>query len=83
MGFTDRLSPDSELELPEAADLTPAERLRLEKKLARIEKELDKVRAVCAELSGRNTQRNAKAQRAWDELAKEKARLISILGLNS
>lgn len=81
MGFQNTLSPPSELVLPDVAVLTDKERVKLDKKLTKVEKELDKVRATVASLSGSSTQRRWKAERAWDELAKEKMRLQSLLGL--
>lgn len=44
----------------------------LRKRLAKIENELEKVRGCSPLTHGWQTQRLAKAQRKWDELAKQK-----------
>jgi hypothetical protein len=81
MGFQNTLSTPEELALPDAAQLTDKERAKLQKKLAAVEKRLTKVRATVSELSGDSTQRRWKAERSWDELAKEKMRLMVLLNL--
>ena len=49
---------------------------KLEVKLQKIEKELDKVR-TSSFVDGWQTQRHAKKSRKWDELAKEKFKILS------
>jgi hypothetical protein len=51
----------------------------LSKQLNRIEKQLEKVRGVSPLTHGWQTSRYAKAARKWDELAKEKDRLLEAL----
>jgi hypothetical protein len=51
---------------------------KLKIKLKKVEKELDKVR-TSSFLDGWQTQRHAKKARKWDELAKEKIKLIQSL----
>jgi predicted secreted hydrolase len=46
------------------------------KKLNKIEKELEKVRGASPLSDGWQTQRLAKKQRKWDELAKEKINIL-------
>jgi hypothetical protein len=49
---------------------------QLLKKLNKIEKELQKVRGASPLSDGWQTQRLAKKQRKWDELAKEKINIL-------
>lgn len=49
---------------------------QLLKKLNKIEKELEKVRGASPLSDGWQTQRLAKKQRKWDELAKEKINIL-------
>jgi hypothetical protein len=81
MGFQNTLSPPDELALPDAAVLTDKERAKLEKKLMKVSQQLEKVMTTVSNLSGDSTQRRWKAERAWDELAKEKMRIQSLLGI--
>lgn len=53
---------------------TPLERLR--SRLSKIEKQLEKVRGCSPLTHGWQTMRYAKADRAWDELAKAKMEII-------
>ena len=49
------------------------------KKLEKVEKELEKVRGCSPLTDGWQTQKFAKKDRKWDELAKEKMKIIQIL----
>lgn len=50
--------------------------MTLLKRLNKIEKELEKVRGASPLSDGWQTQRLAKKQRKWDELAKEKMQVL-------
>lgn len=52
---------------------------QLEKKLQKIEKELEKVRGCSPISHGWQTQRYAKAARKWDMLAQEKMKILDQL----
>ena len=55
----------------------------LQKRLNKIEKELEKVRGASPLSDGWQTQRLAKKQRKWDELSKEKFELtIKLINLS-
>lgn len=51
----------------------------LQKKLLRIEKELEKVRGCCPLTHGWQTQKYAKAARKWDILAQEKMKVLQMI----
>ena len=50
--------------------------MTLSQRLEKIEKQLEKVRGCSPLTHGWQTQKLAKAQRKWDELAKEKQRIL-------
>jgi hypothetical protein len=52
----------------------------LQKRLLKIEKQLEKVRGCSPLTHGWQTRKYAQASRKWDELAKEKMRILQALG---
>lgn len=53
--------------------------MTLSQRLEKIEKQLQKVRGCSPLTHGWQTQKLAKAQRKWDELAKEKQRILRLI----
>lgn len=53
--------------------------MTLSQRLNKIEKQLEKVSGCSPLTHGWQTQKLAKAQRKWDELAKEKQRLLKLI----